>query len=178
MQRIMIRRIAAFLALSAIGSADALAATRPFPSLAKRPVESRGQQTEAPPAPVETAAPDAALVTTVAALQAKAAAADTAFKAELGKDRSAVSTANGAAPSSEPWVAAQTAISAADAARYDAVAALASLDTLHVDRQDSTDGARIAADLATIDPARTRVLAMVDAQNDALDALRATLTNP
>ncbi len=178
MQRIMIRRIAALIALITLGSADVLAATRPFPSLAKRPVESRDRSAEAAPVPVEAAAPDAALTATVADLQAKAAAADAAFRNELGKDRGTVSTASGAAPSSESWIAAQSAISVADAARYDAVAALASLDTLHVDRQDSTDGARVAADLATIDPARTRVLAMVDAQNDALDALRAKLTTP
>jgi len=175
----MIRRIAAFFILATMGSADVLAATRPFPSLAKRPVETRDRLTETPPAPAPVeAAPDAALVATVTDLQNKAAAADSAFKSELGRDRSAVSTASRAAVSSEPWIAAQVAITVADAARYESVASLASLDTLYIARQDNADGARVAADLATIDPARSRVLAMVDAQNDALDALRASLTTP
>ena len=41
-------------------------------------------------------------------------------------------------------------------------------------------GARleVAADLATIDPVRSTVLAMVDSQNDTLDKLRQSLKTP
>ncbi len=58
------------------------------------------------------------------------------------------------------------------------VAALASLDTLYIARQDNSDASRVAADIATIDPVRTRVLAIVDTQNDTLDGLRKSLKTP
>lgn len=176
----MLRRAAAFLALFAIGTVDAQAQTRgTYPSLAKRPAETRDRLNETvTPAPVQPAAPDPALVTQVSQLQTQATAGDTAFKSEVDKNRASIAAASGTAPMSESWVAAQMAISAADSARYESVAALAGLDTLSVERQDTTDGARAAADLATIDPVRTSVLALVDQQNDTLDALRKTLTQP
>jgi hypothetical protein len=173
----MIRRIAAFLALFAMGSVDAHAAAGGYPSLAKRPVESRDRNTPAP-APVQPAPTDAALAGQVETLGAQATTADTAFKAQLDKGRQTVAAAAGTEPMSEAWVAAQMAISTADGARYDSVAALASLDTLYVDRQDNADASRVAADMATIDPVRVRVLAIVDAQNDTLDGLRASLKTP
>ncbi|HEY1124883.1 MAG TPA: hypothetical protein VGE65_04565 [Sphingobium sp.] len=173
----MIRRIAAFVALFALGSVDAQAATRSYPSLAKRPVETRDRTAPAPVA-TQPAPADAALVKDVQTLDAQATVADTAFRTELGKARDAVAAANGAEPASEAWVAAQMSISNTDAARYDSVAALATLDTLFVARQDNPDGGRVAADLAAINPVRTRVLAIVDMQNDALDGLRKSLKTP
>ncbi|MBO9581656.1 MAG: hypothetical protein J7498_12245 [Sphingobium sp.] len=175
---VMIRRAAAFLALLTLGAIDAQAQTRSYPSLAKRPVEATDRLAERTPAPVQPAATDAALVQTVTSLQAKATTADAAFRTKLAKGRPLVAAASGAAPVSESWVQAQMAISAADAARYESIASLASLDTLQVSHMDNEDGARVAADVATIEPVRTRVLALVDAQNDALDALRKTLSNP
>ncbi len=176
----MIRRAAAFLALLTLGSFDAQAQTaRSYPSLAKRPVEATDPFAPATtPAPVQPAAPDPALAQAVERLRASAADADAAFQTQLGRSRSAVAAAGRATPVSEAWVAAQMAISSADAARYESIAALASLDTLHVDHVGNADAARAAADTATIAPARETVLAMVDAQNDALDALRTTLTQP
>jgi len=172
----MMRRVAAFVALFALGSVDANAATRSYPSLARRPVETRDGNA---PAPAVQAAPaDVALVKQVETLGAQASAADTAFRTELGKARGTVAAADGAEPTSEAWVAAQMSISNTDAARYDSVAALASLDTLYVGRQDNPDVSRVAADIATIDPVRTRVLAIVDTQNDALDSLRSALKTP
>lgn len=173
----MIRRVAAFIALFALGSVDANAATRAYPSLAKRPVETRDSNAPAPTT-VQAAPADAALVKQVETLGVQASAADAAFKTELGKARGTVAAADGAEPTSEAWVAAQMSISNTDAARYDSVAALASLDTLYVGRQDNPDVNRVAADVATIDPVRTRVLAIVDTQNDALDSLRSALRNP
>ncbi len=175
--RVMIRRIAAFIALFSLGAVDAQAATRPYPSLAKRPVESHTRETGtvATPAP---AAADPALAQEVSSLQTKATTADAAFQSELGKQRENISAATGSAVMSEAWVAAQMAISTVDSVRYESVAALATLDTLNVARQDSADTARVTADLATIEPVRTRVLAIVDAQNDALDTLRNSLKTP
>jgi len=173
----MMRRVAAFLALFALGSVEANAATRAYPSLAKRPVETRDGNVPTP-APVPSAPADAALGREVETLGAQATAADAAFKAQLGKARDTIATASGAEPTSEAWVAAQMSISNTDATRYDSVAALASLDTLYVARQDNPDVGRVAADIATIDPVRTRVLAIVDTQNDSLDSLRTSLKTP
>lgn len=173
----MLRRVAAFLALFALGSVDANAATRAYPSLAKRPVETRDSNPP-PPALVPSAPADAALSKEVETLGIQATAADAAFRAQLGKAQDTIAAASGAEPASEAWVVAQMSISNTDAVRYDSVAALASLDTLYVARQDNADMGRVTADIATIDPVRTRVLALVDTQNDALDALRASLKTP
>jgi len=175
----MMRRLATFFAaLFALGSVHAEAAQRgSYPSLAKRPVETRDRSVPAP-APVVPAAADAALVAQVDTLARQAGTADAAFQSQLGPGRTAVASAGAAAPASELWVNAQLAISRLDSVRYDSVSALAGLDTLYVDKQNGTDAARISADLATIDPARSRVLALVDAQNDALDRLRQSLRQP
>jgi hypothetical protein len=58
------------------------------------------------------------------------------------------------------------------------VAALASLDTLYAERSNVPDTSRAATDSATIDRERQLVLAMVDRQNDRLDALKAGLAQP
>ena len=173
----MLRRLAAFLALFALIPVSAESATRGFPSLAKRPIESRDRTAPAPVA-VQPAAQDAELAAQVETLGRQAAEGDAAFQRDLAAGRGAVAAARGAAPSSEAWVSGQMAISALDSVRYDSVAALAGLDTLYVVRQDATDGARVAADVATIDPVRARVASLVDAQNDALDALRTSLRQP
>lgn len=174
----MIRRAAALLTLLTMGAVDAQAQMRAYPSLAKRPVEATDRLAETAPPNIQAAPADAALVQDVQSLQAKAVTADAAFQAELDKGRASVNAATGAAPVSEAWVVAQMVISAADAARYDSIAALASLDALHVRKMDNKDASRAAADVAAIEPARTRVLAIVDAQNDALDALRRSLASP
>ena len=176
--RIMIRRAAAFFALLTMGAVDAHAQSRGYPSLAKRPAEATDRLNEVTPAPVRPAATDSVLVQTVQTLQNNANTADIAFRSEIEKGRSTIQAAIGAAPMSESWVNAQMVISAADVARYESIASLASLDTLHVSKMDNMDAARVAADVATIEPVRTRVLAIVDAQNDALDGFRKSLSNP
>lgn len=173
----MLRRLAAFLALFALAPVQAQAPSKAFPSLSKRPVEARDRSTP-PPLPVQPAAADPVLGAEVDKLGKQAESGDTAFQQQIVKSRSLASAARGAAPTNESWVNAQVAISALDSARYDSVSALAGLDTLYIGKQDSTDVPRITADLATIDPVRTRVLALVDAQNDALDALRTSLRLP
>jgi len=175
----MLRRLTAFFALLVMGSAvNAQADPRAFPSLAKRPAETRDRSIP-PPTPVEPAAIDKALAAQVERFSSEATAADSAFQRMLSEGgRSSVAAGASAAPASESWVVAQSTISALDSARYDSVAALAALDTLFVERQVAEDAARVAADLIVIDPARLRVLALVDAQNDALDALRSQLPLP
>ncbi len=173
----MLRRLAAFLALFALAPVPAEAQTRTYPSLAKRPAEMRDRSAPAPQ-PVQPAAADPSLSAEVAKLDQQAASGDAAFQRQIGEGRSSAAAAGSAAPSSEAWVKAQMAISALDSARYESVAAMAGLDTLYINRQDNADGARVTADLAAIQPARSRVLALVDAQNDALDNLRKSLKQP
>jgi len=174
----MLRRFfTAFLALFALGALADSAAAKPFPSLAKRPSETRDRTPPAPQA-IVPAAPDPQLVAQVEGLAEQIARGEAAFRARLDTGRTAVASAERAAPSSEAWVNAQVAISALDNARYDSVAGLAGLDSLYVDRQDNADAARVMADLAAIDPVRRRALAAVDAQNDALDGLRRALQQP
>lgn len=174
----MLRRLlTAFLALFALGALADSAAAKPFPSLAKRPSETRDRTPPAPQAVVPAAA-DPQLVAQVEGLAKQAESGEAAFRTQLDAGRTAVAAAGPAAPSSEAWVNAQVALSALDNARYDSVAALAGLDSLYVDRQDNADAARVMADLAAIDPVRSRALAMVDAQNDALDGLRGALKQP
>jgi len=178
MANAMLRRLTAFIALFAVGSAvDAQVDRGAFPSLAKRPVETR-DRTLPPPLPVTLAPTDPALAGQVEQLARQASEADSAFQQQIAGSRNLVAAAQGATPASESWVAAQMAISVLDSVRYDSVAALAGLDTLHVERQNVDDASRAKADFATIDPARIRVLALVDAQNDALDALRSGLSRP
>jgi len=174
----MLRRLAAFLALFALAPVATEAQTRSSPpSLAKRPIESRDRSVPAPK-PVEPAATDPALSAEVAKLGQQAASGDAAFQQQIAQGRTAIGAASSAAPNSEAWIAGQVAISSLDSARYDSVSALAGLDVLYVSKQDSTDAARVQADVATIDPVRARVLATVDAQNDALDSLRKALRQP
>lgn len=176
--RTMLRRfLTAFLALFALGALADSAAAKPFPSLAKRPSETR-DRTPPPPQAIVPAEADSQLVAQVDTLARQAESGEAAFRKLLDEGRAKVASAGAAAPTSEAWVNAQVAISALDHARYDSVAAMAGLDSLYVERRDNVDAPRVVADIAAIDPARTRTLAMVDAQNDALDGLRNALKQP
>src|SRR5690606_6828891 len=120
--RIMLRRfLTAFLALFALGALADSAAARPFPSLAKRPSETRDRTPPAPQAIVPAAA-DSQLVAQVDALARQAESGDNAFRSQLDQGRAAVTAASAAAATSEAWVKAQIAVSALDNARYDSVA--------------------------------------------------------
>jgi hypothetical protein len=151
-------------------------APQSYPSLAKRPIES-APMAEAP-APVLPAAPDPALDAQVAKLNAQVAAGAAAFdKSWVAADR-ASRAASGAGVSSEAWVTAQQAISALESVRNDAVSALASLDTLYVERENALADGKERGDTQAIEAARTQALAVVDSQNDRLDALKGRLAQP
>lgn len=177
----MLHRLFAFIALFALGSPlSAQVEGRGYPSLSKRAAEIRDSAAQEPvvQAPLPPLPIDADLASQVSALSSQAIAGDGAFQQQMSGGRTAVDAARSAAPSSEAWVTAQVAISSLDSARYESVAAMAGLDTLYVERQNSVDAARISADLAVIDPARVHAMALVDAQNDTLDALRTGLAQP
>lgn len=173
MQIMMTRRFLPTLALILSGCAGA---HESYPSLAKRPVESAPiAEPAAPPAPAPA---DAALRKTIAGLTAQAQTGSNNFdKAYASADR-AVRAAGSASVSSDAWVAAQVAISATEAARNDSVSALASLDTLYVERTSAIADGKEQGGADEIDAARASVLSLVDTQNDRIDALKGRLPQP
>ena len=170
----MFRRLLPTIALFLSGCAGTLTG---YPSLAKRAVENGpvGKAPATAPAPVEV---DPALQAQIDKLSAQAQAGSTAFdKAWPAANRSAKAAA-GAAVSSEAWVAAQLAVSALEAARNDSVSALASLDTLYVERSDALAEGKARGGVDQIDAARKVALAIVDSQNDRIDAIKGQLAQP
>jgi len=118
------------------------------------------------------------LVQSVDRLTAQAQAGGTAFDKAWPAADKAARAASGSAVSSEAWVAAQTALSALESARNDSVSALASLDVLYVERSNAAAEGKVSGGIETIDAARASVLAIVDSQNDRLDALKGRLAQP
>jgi hypothetical protein len=157
---------------------------RGYPSLAKRPVESarvggevpndvQDQGTETPAAPA-----DSDLMQQLATLSSQADKGKTAFDALYPTAADHVHAAAGAAVSSEAWVVAHVDLSALEQARYDSVYALASLDTLYAERAKALAEGKVQGGVTEILAARKAALAVVDAQNDRVDQLRAALTTP
>ncbi|EQB31415.1 hypothetical protein M529_14800 [Sphingobium ummariense RL-3] len=167
------RRLLPSLALLLSGCAGA---HTDYPSLAKRPIES-APMAEAPPPPSPVAS-DPALRTEIDRLSAQAQAGAATFDKAYEVADKAVRAADGSAVSSDAWVAAQTSISALESARNDSVSALASLDTLYVERSNAIADGKASGGIDDIDAVRASVLALVDGQNDRLDALKARLPQP
>jgi hypothetical protein len=111
--------------LSACGTTDG-----EFPSLERRPYESKSPipaQEIAVPAP--TTLPTG-LATKVVDLRRRHAAAQAIFAKDLPSVRSAASRAAGSSPGSESWVNAHLQLSRLDKARGDSVAVVREFDTL------------------------------------------------
>jgi len=168
-----LRRLLPSLALFLSGCASSF---QGYPSLAKRAIEDAPIAEAAPqPSPV---APEPELVQSVDRLTAQAQAGGAAFDKAWPAADKAARAASGSAVSSEAWVAAQTALSALESARNDSVSALASLDVLYVERSNAAAEGKVSGGIETIDAARASVLAIVDSQNDRLDALKGRLAQP
>lgn len=125
-----------------------------FPSLDRRPYESKNPviAPEAPPpAPVALPAELAALV---AALTVRHTAAEATFAADLPSVQSVASKAAGSAAGSESWVNAHLQLSRLDKARADSIAVVREFDTLIAEQADGdgdfvpllTDAQRPVAD--------------------------------
>ena len=170
----MIKRLAALAALLALGAADAQTATHGYPSLAKRPIESR-EKTAQPAGPEAAPGPvsDPVAESQAARFAAEGATGVAEFDKNLNRVTAKVAAAAAASPGSEAWSQAQIEISGLDAARYESVVALANLDTLYVAKITS---AGVVAPL--VETTRTMLASAVDRQNDALDRLRARLAQP
>lgn len=167
----ILRRLLPSLILLLSGCAGAQQA---YPSLAKRPIEDAPVAQPSPPPPPAPA--DPSLAADIARLATQADAGRNAFDKAYPDAERAVRTASGAPVSSDAWVAAQTAISALEAARNDSVSALASLDVLYVERNNAIAEGKAQGGADAIDAARAAALATVDAQNDRIDALKGRLT--
>ncbi|MDO7835267.1 hypothetical protein Q4610_09405 [Sphingobium sp. HBC34] len=167
------RRLLTALALLLSGCAGA---PQSYPSLAKRPIESAPlAEVAPPPAPAPA---DSALSAEISRHVAQADKGAAGFDAALARADKAVRAASGTSVSSDAWVAAQVAISALEAARNDSVSALASLDTLYVTRSNAIADGKAAGGLDDIAAARSAALALVDQQNDRIDAMKARLPQP
>ena len=167
------RRLLAALALMLSGCASA---PQNYPSLAKRPIESAPVADVAPPPAPQPA--DAALSAQIARYAEQADKGASAFDAAYAKADRLVGAARTAGVSSDAWVSSQVAISALESARNDSVSALASLDTLYVQRSNDVADGQAAGGVQDIDAARSAALALVDQQNDRIDALKARLPQP
>jgi hypothetical protein len=168
----MMRPFIPSLALLLAGCAGT-ATSGGYPSLAKRPFESANP---AAPSVAASAAPqDPALDAEVERLRAQVKAGADGFDRAYPKAEALAHAAASSAVSSEAWVAAQGAVSELEAARNDAVSALAALDTLYAARVDAIAAGTATGGAETIDTARGAALAVIDSQNDRLDALKAML---
>lgn len=169
----ILRRLLPSLVLFLAGCAGAPSG---YPSLAKRAAEGAPIAAPAPPPAPVTA--DAKLGAEIDRYTAQAQAGRAAFDKAYGEADKATRAAAGSAVSSDAWVGAQVAISALESARNDSVSALASLDTLFVERTNQVADGKERGGLSEIDAARAAALAIVDDQNDRIDALKGRLPQP
>lgn len=172
----ILRPFLSSLALLLTGCATGVADTSAYPSLARRPVETRDYETPVPATPAT--APAASMDADAARFVQQADAGASAFDKAYGDAERLARAASGSEVSSERWVAAQAAISGLEASRNDSVSALAALDTLYTERASAIADGKMSGDLTPLETARTRALAVVDSQNDRIDALKAMLAQP
>lgn len=174
----IMRRLLPSLALFLASCAGLGNDGRGYPSLARRPM-ANGATAIATPVPVPPSADDAAALSgKIAPLLAQADKGKTGFDAAYGKVENDVRTAQGAPVLTESWVAAHVSLSTLESARDDSVSALAGLDVLYAERLKAIAEGTTSGGADDIGRARDTVLAVVDNQNDRLDALKAMLKRP
>jgi len=183
MQVAMTRRIFAAFSLILSACTGMGQDGRGYPSLAKRPMESNvpgdAVITQDLTRDEEAAQPvEPGLIAQLTTLTKQSEKGKAAFDAVYSIVAPRVRLADGAAISSEKWVAANVDLGQLEQARYDSVYALASLDTLYADRMRAVAAGEVQGGVAEIESARAPVLSMVDAQNDRVDELRAVLKEP
>lgn len=148
-----------------------------YPSLAIRDVErpsgtaTAASGTQADAAPVLPPA-SADLVTRLAGLVKVAQDADTRFQSNRKAAERAVAAAGSAG--SDSWSSATVALARLESSRSAAMTALAELDTLYADARDKAPLGESPTSQA-IGEARSKVAALVDAQDQAINALSSRL---
>jgi hypothetical protein len=157
--------------LALLGGVAACAAPGPYPSLEPREVERRYAAGD--PERVPEPAPDLpALGGSVAELLAEGRRGDTEFERALAAATPLVARAG--ASGSESWIAAQQALSRAEAARAPTVRALADLDAYAVEQ--ARKGPLSPGDRERVASASAELQEMADRQHAALARLRASLS--
>lgn len=144
-----------------------------YPSLARRPIERQMDAPPAPPPPPPAlpAPPSPDLAARLDQLVAQARTAHAKFESRESKARSLTSAARGAALASEAWAVATIAVSDLEAARSEAMIALADLDGMHAAAViEGKDAAPIAA-------ARESVTALVREEDRVLAELRGSIAS-
>ena len=138
-----------------------------FPSLARRPAEALYASGD--PERVPVAAPDIpAIPARVEALLDAGRAGNSDFEAALAEARPLVARAG--APGSDGWVAAQQALSRAQAGRAGTMRALADLDAFAIEQ--ARQGPLSAADAERLAAGTAALQAIADRQESQLDALQ------
>ena len=166
-----IRRLAPLLLLSLIACESGPAGD--FPSLARRPIEDAKPEPVATPQPQAPA--DAALAKRIAAVVADARKGNAAFTAAVAGGGGRISAGAGAAGGSEPWIAAQQALSDIEASRAPSVGALAAIESLLVERLADIAAGKAKGGEAELRAAEAEIGAIVDKQNATLDGLKKRL---
>jgi hypothetical protein len=140
-----------------------------FPSLAKRPYESKDPIADpvGQPATYSTSLPDS-LRNQLNSIAARHDAAEAAFRGALPVARQAAQSAAGSAMGSEGWVKAQMELSRLEKKRADSLAALAEIDRLVTSERDK--GADVGL-IGLMAPVQQRVQREADAQTAILEEL-------
>ncbi|MCC7395061.1 MAG: hypothetical protein IT553_09465 [Sphingomonadaceae bacterium] len=137
-----------------------------YPSLARRPIETRAAAPATPPPDTAPPAPvSASLVEALGRLAADAARGDAAFQSALATHRAAMAAGIGAAEGSEAWAVAEVARTRVEAARAPTSFALSELDRLALEALGDDDSVAVTA----IADVQSRVAALVAAQDAALN---------
>lgn len=126
------------LFLSAPLAACASAGAGDYPSLAKRPIETRFAVAESVAPPLAQPGPlPADLAGRTQRWREQGAVAEAAFAAALPGVQAAIAAAGRAPAASEPWINAQQALSRLAITRGPVADALADVDALYIGRQDA-----------------------------------------
>jgi hypothetical protein len=121
------------LTISALAALAGCATRDSYPSLAPRPVEGSAASGAAE-ASTQSVPVDAALEARVATLVKQVVDGHAAFEQAVTQACPAITRGARAGEGSEPWIAAQQAISVVDAARAPVLSAVAELDRLVIER--------------------------------------------
>ena len=166
-------RIAILLPL-ALMAACTTAQGHGYPSLAIRPGERVSGTADPVPAPASPPA-TAATGSQTARLRAQARAAHTRFGERRASATTLSAAARGAAVGSEAWSVAQIALASLEAARSEAMIALADLDSLYVTAKIDAVATQGSGDVDAIGGVRDDVIAMIGEEDTTLAALRGRL---
>ncbi len=166
-------RVAILIPLVLVAACASTGTTR-YPSLATRPGERVSGTAEpvgppvAPPATAQTGS-------RLAQLRAQARAAHARFGERRASATTLSAAARGVAVGSEAWSVAQVALASLEAARSEAMIALADLDSLFVTAKIDAVPTEGSGDVDAIGAAREDVIGLIGEEDAALAALRGRL---